>query len=102
MMTDAELLNNRKIARVMKSLDLSTKAVFSTTKGTIVMTLAEAREVFTVSGISPTYDDSVQRIVPRKDLQGKPRFAGFLGPMWGGDDTPLRYETQEQYDALSV
>ena len=29
----------------------------------------------------------------RDELQGAPKFRGLAGPMWGGDATPLRYET---------
>lgn len=48
-----------------------------------------------VKGYSPTGG------VLRPELQGQPRFAGLLGPMWGGDDTPLRYEDQAVFNMLS-
>lgn len=35
----------------------------------------------------------------RYELQGRPQFENFLGPMWDGDR--LRYETQEIYDELT-
>lgn len=35
----------------------------------------------------------------RKELQGHPRFAELLGPMWDGD--AIRYECQATYDLLS-
>lgn len=41
----------------------------------------------------------------RPELRGQPKFAGLLGPMWGGErnGAPLiRYEDQQTYDQLSV
>lgn len=35
----------------------------------------------------------------RAELQGKPRFEGFLGPMW--NDGELRYEAEEVYRHMS-
>lgn len=37
--------------------------------------------------------------VHRAELDNKPKYKGFLGPMWDGGD--FRYETQEIYDLLS-
>lgn len=36
----------------------------------------------------------------RAELQGAPKFAGVLGPMWDGD--AIRYETKAVYDRLSA
>lgn len=36
----------------------------------------------------------------RAELQNKPKFDGFHGPMWDGDC--LRYENYEAYTALSA
>lgn len=36
----------------------------------------------------------------RAELQGQPKFAGVIGPMWGEDH--IRYEDQRAYDALSL
>lgn len=38
----------------------------------------------------------------RPELQGQPTFEGLVGPMWGGDDHPLRYEDQETYNLMST
>lgn len=38
--------------------------------------------------------------VHRAELDNKPRYEGFVGPMWDGGD--FRYETQEVYDLLSM
>lgn len=38
----------------------------------------------------------------RGELQGQPRFAGFVGPCWGGDDHPLRYEDATMNALLST
>jgi hypothetical protein len=38
----------------------------------------------------------------RPELQGQPTFEGLVGPMWGGDDHPLRYEDQETYNLMSM
>jgi hypothetical protein len=37
----------------------------------------------------------------RPELQGHPKFKGLCGPMWGGDETPLRYESWAAYDVMS-
>lgn len=37
--------------------------------------------------------------VHRAELDNKPHYTGFFGPMWDGGD--FRYETQEIYDMLS-
>lgn len=37
--------------------------------------------------------------VHRAELDNRPKYEGFLGPMWDGGD--FRYETQEIYDMLS-
>lgn len=40
----------------------------------------------------------------RSELDNKPVFEGYLGPMWDGEEdgvATLRYETQEVYDMLS-
>lgn len=37
----------------------------------------------------------------RHELQGQPMFQGLAGPMWGGEDAPLRYETWEAYEVMS-
>lgn len=38
----------------------------------------------------------------RPELQGQPTFEGLVGPMWGGDDHPLRYEDSATYDLMST
>ena len=38
--------------------------------------------------------------VHREELDNRPRYEGFVGPMWDGGD--FRYETQEVYDLLSI
>lgn len=38
--------------------------------------------------------------VHRAELDNRPKYKGFLGPMWDGGD--FRYETQEVYDMLSM
>lgn len=43
--------------------------------------------------------------VHRQELDNRPEFKGFLGPMWNGrtaEGEPIfRYETQQVYDILS-
>lgn len=36
----------------------------------------------------------------RHELQGQPKFSGFVGPMWDGD--ALRYECHETYNRMSI
>lgn len=38
--------------------------------------------------------------VHREELDNRPHYEGFIGPMWDGGD--FRYETQEIYDMLST
>ncbi|MBR4377335.1 MAG: hypothetical protein IKP50_00395 [Bacilli bacterium] len=40
------------------------------------------------------------RCVHRAELDNKPEYEGFIGPMWDGGR--FRYETQEVYDILSM
>jgi hypothetical protein len=37
----------------------------------------------------------------RPELQGQPTFEGLCGPMWGGEEHPLRYEDWETNDQMS-
>jgi hypothetical protein len=37
----------------------------------------------------------------RSELQGQPKFRGVVGPCFGGQDTPLRYECPRACAALS-
>lgn len=37
----------------------------------------------------------------RDELRGQPEIEGLCGPMWGGEEHPLRYEDWESYDLLS-
>lgn len=39
------------------------------------------------------------KLIPRKELEGKPIFKGWYGPMWDGDR--IRYEDEEAYDFYS-
>lgn len=39
-------------------------------------------------------------LVHREELDNRPKYEGFLGPMWDGGD--FRYETEEIYDLLSM
>lgn len=49
------------------------------------------------------FEDHPQR---RAELQGQPRFHGFLGPMYDGENSLgqpiIRYEDQSSYDVLST
>lgn len=38
--------------------------------------------------------------VHREELDNRPHYEGFVGPMWDGGD--FRYETSEIYDLLSM
>lgn len=33
----------------------------------------------------------------RPELQGAPKFKGLVGPCWGGEQTPWRYEDPQAY-----
>lgn len=67
----------------------------------------ELAELFS-DGKSPNYSKDRARgaCVPCADLDDRPTFREYLGPMWDGirkDGTlVLRYETQDVYDLLSV
>lgn len=37
-----------------------------------------------------------------KELDNKPQFAGYVGPMWNRYDNSLRYETVERYGELCI
>lgn len=78
---------------------------FVTKKGTTRLPLENVERFAT--GRTPDYTDdrSWGYIVPREELDNKPKFDGFVGPMWGGytnpDEVILRYETPEVYEMLS-
>ena len=44
-------------------------------------------------------DRAKGRLVHRAELDNKPEYEGYAGPMWDGDG--YRYETWEVYDMLS-
>lgn len=50
--------------------------------------------------VEQSYSGNLDRMIPRIELVGKPKFIGWLGPMWDGGS--LRYETQEVYDLMSM
>lgn len=35
-------------------------------------------------------------------FDGAPKFAGYAGPMAGNEDTPLRYESWDTYEMMSM
>ena len=35
-------------------------------------------------------------------FDGAPKFAGYAGPMSGNEDTPLRYESWDMYEMMSM
>lgn len=37
----------------------------------------------------------------RPELRNQPEFDGLCGPMWGGEDHPLRYEDWQTYEEMS-
>lgn len=59
---------------------------------------------FKYSGQSPSYEEvaSKRSAVPRKELWNQPQFEGLYGPMYGGEEFPLRYECRKAYEALSA
>ena len=62
---------------------------------------------YVISGYSADLTELRRKgcIVHRQELDNRPEFKGFLGPMWNGtaeDGSPFfRYETQEMYDLFS-
>ena len=35
-------------------------------------------------------------------FDGAPKFSGYAGPMAGNEDTPLRYESWDMYEMMSM
>lgn len=69
-----------------------------------VMTVKEARELPELRGTE--YDLSEERshglCVHYPIFDNAPKFEGYAGPMAGGTETPLRYESWEVYESMSV
>lgn len=79
---------------------------FTTRKGTAYLPL----EIAELLADSRSKDFSKERatgagIYPRAELDNKPKFRKFAGPMWNGitedGEGILRYESWETYDILS-
>lgn len=91
------------------------EAIFEFVGGTLGskrFTSQEIDELYEIcgDGFSPNWSKYRERgaIVPREELDDRPKFKGYLGPMWDGtrringeEVYVLRYETQEVYDMLS-
>ena len=72
--------------------------VSETTEGVLtseILTLSKAISAYGQSGTCANTNC-------REELKGQPQLRGLLGPMWGGDKIPLRYESQAAYNTLSV
>lgn len=69
-----------------------------------VMTVKAARELPELRGME--YDLSEERshglCVHYPIFDNAPMFEGYAGPMAGGTETPLRYESWEVYESMSV
>lgn len=63
--------------------------------GCIKMTLAEAIEKYGVTGVV-----TGDRLRP--ELRGLPKLKNMMGPCYGGEEIPIRYETWPDYYALCV
>lgn len=59
-------------------------------------TLDALRAKFSMDGFSPDAPPA------RPELRGQPCFVGLVGPMYGGPECPLRYETPAAYETLSA
>jgi len=60
------------------------------------MTVAQALREFECVRTTPVGG------VLKPELQGMPVFKGWAGPIWGGAETPLRYESWDRYNELST
>ena len=49
--------------------------------------------------VKQRFDPTLNCMIPRKELAGKPIFEGWYGPMWDGDR--IRYESPNAYEAFS-
>ena len=73
------------------------------------MPLDEAEKLTTKRSRDWSKDRARGRWVPRQELDNRPEFDGYVGPMWGYTRTDvkgntvaiLRYETWEVYNMLS-
>lgn len=70
----------------------------------MTLTVAECRKRGMVGGTAPDWskERKVSRMCPYPIFDNAPKFAGYLGPFAGEADAPLRYETSEVYNALSI
>lgn len=69
-----------------------------------VMTVAELRKTGSVTGKAKDWSEERGKMFhcPMEIFDNAPIVSGYIGPMWGGSMTPLRYETSEVYEQLSI
>lgn len=69
-----------------------------------VMTVAELRKTGLVRGKAADWSKVRSKMFacPMAIFDNAPKVSGYVGPMWGGYLTPLRYETSEVYEQLSI
>ena len=69
-----------------------------------VMTVAELRKqgIEIVKNPDRSAERDAGHLCPARIFDNAPHVKGYCGPMWGGREHPLRYETREVYDALSI
>lgn len=65
-------------------------------------TLESLIETATDLGYEHTGQSERHSPLTREVLIGKPTFKGLYGPMYNGEDCPLRYEAKEAYERLSA
>lgn len=84
------MVNENTIYRVVRKLESGQMFKEEFTNDNVIPALE-------VRGFEMTGNYSNPRT--REEMQGAPKFAGLLGPMFDGD--AIRYESQEVYNALS-
>ena len=68
------------------------------------MTVAEVRKACKISGKHSDMSELRSRggLCHAHIFDNAPEVEGYVGPMWGGLDTPLRYEASKVFEQMSI
>lgn len=70
----------------------------------MVTTVGAAKMLTAFRGLEPDLSEERSHgvCVHHPIFDGAPKFEGYAGPMAGGTDTPLRYESWDVYNMMSL
>lgn len=93
----------RLLATTQKGMTMKAILVQMTDDGMVASTFDENTLIPAMTARGYEHSGYSRNEPPRRvELRGKPTFRGVAGPMYGGEDTPLRYEDVASYNVLST